>query len=486
MKFQLGPGLTLDTEDDRVKKQGLRIANIAESGAGKSHLNALFAEQAIQQDLQLVIFDTHGEYWPFAEIFETVLVVGGDNADLPLQEEAIDIYAEAYKRGKSLDLSFKEIFTDEEIYSRMAEKLLRALWKVEVNDPRPSLWILEESQVIAPQEKTFDVLRRVNLVKNILTGGRKFGVNTILSTQRPAELNKTPLSQCWIRFFGKVTETRDQDALKKMIAPINPRLLGDLRTGQFYVYGWEDKTRLHSIFGKEKRVTRTGGDTVLLAPIQRKASSEQLSISEFKTLIEAKIAKDQLEKTEIASLKGQLTAKDRQLEELRMKANVAEVIRDSLGDTRTGTAVSVAPSLSPEILAKLETLATYEGRIGLLTSELEKSKAREAQFDESRKALRFLLSETDLVLKESSPSNGNSLKQEFVQASLEADSIKSLKPSQRQIYDYLAKFRGTYLSIPQLASALDRRPKSSVWIMDLAFLRRISLIERDGNKIRVR
>ena len=154
MKFRISDNLCIDTEAEVVRKQGLRIAIIGESGSGKSWTMAVFGEQAIQQGLQVVFFDVHGEYWSFREIFENVLVVGGEIADLPLNPDIIPVYMEAYKQGFSLDFNFREYLADEYEYGMLVEKILRALWKVQVNNPRPALWILEEAHLIAPQEKS--------------------------------------------------------------------------------------------------------------------------------------------------------------------------------------------------------------------------------------------------------------------------------------------------------------------------------------------
>ena len=373
MQFKLAPDLTIDSDDDRVKKQGLRVAVIAESGGGKSHTIAVIAEQAKQQGLQVVFFDTHGEYWTFSEVFEDVLVVGGDNADLPLEEAAIDVYAEAYRQGKSLDFSFKEIFTDDELYSSLAEKLLRALWKVQVNEPRPSLWILEEAQILCPQEKSFDVVRRVGLVKNIATGGRKFGLSFILSTQRPAEIHKTPLSQCWIRLFGKVTEPRDQAALKPLLVPQKPEALAHLKTGQFYIYGWTRNPKLEEI--TSERRTKSAGDTLLIAPISRVSSKETSSIKEFKAQILEMLKKTHEEQSELASLRSKIGHQEKEMEELREKANIASVIKDSFLKTQPfGGSEVLVETVNPQTLAKLEHLGQIEQELALAKQQLSETR----------------------------------------------------------------------------------------------------------------
>lgn len=379
-KFTLSDNLVIDAADERVQKQGLRIAVIGESGSGKSWQMALIAEQAIDQDIQVMIIDVHGEYWTFAEKFPGVIVIGGDNADLPLVEDAIDIYADAYRQGKILIFNLKEIFTDEEVYGRIVERILRQLWKAQVNDPRPAIWIMEEAHLECPQEKGADVMRRVGLIKGIATGGRKFGVILILGTQRPAELHKTPLSQCWLRIFGKLTEKLDRDAVKDYMKPLNPELLKSLVTGEFYVYGWAAEPFKFTV--TSKRVTRHGAETPLIAPIERKEITERASIDELRQMVDKKLKEKTEEKTEIASLKGKLAAAERNIEQLKEKTNVADVLREAAAAMSAGTGQEAIP---PETLAKLQEVERWEEEITRLGTELKQATEKNANLEEQVK-----------------------------------------------------------------------------------------------------
>ncbi len=341
MRFELAPGLVIDSEDPRIQQQGLRIAVIGQSGAGKSWTIALIAEQALDQGLPVVIIDPHGEYWPLAEVYPQVLIVGGENGDLPLAEEAVQVYTQAYRRGSSLVFNLKDFFIDEEAYGRMVEKVLRSLWKAQVEEPRPSLLVLEEAQLEVPQEKSPDVMRRVGLIKGIATGGRKFGVNLVLGTQRPAELHKTPLSQCWLRLFGGLAERLDREAVKDYLKPLSADELKNLTTANFYVFGWGEP-RLVKI--TDKRRTRHGAATPQMAPVARQAT-QRSSIQDLRDLVQKALSKAEEEKTEVARLRGQLAQKTKEAEELKQKANIAGVLKEAL---------SGAPqSQNPEAVARL-------------------------------------------------------------------------------------------------------------------------------------
>jgi len=380
-QFKLSDGFVIDAADDRVQKQGLRIALIGESGSGKSWTMALIAEQAIEQGLQVVFIDPHGEYWTFAEKFPGVIVIGGDNADLPLVEDAIDVYAEAYRQGKILDFNLKEVFTDEEIYGRIVEKILRALWKAQVNEVRPAIWIMEEAHMECPQEKSADVMRRVGLVKGIATGGRKFGVLLVLGTQRPAELHKTPLSQCWLRVFGKLTEKLDRDAVKDYMKPLNSDALKSLVTSEFYVYGWAPEPFKTTI--TSERLTRHGAETPLIAPIERVEVSERASIDELREMVEKKLKEKAEERSEIATLKGKLTTAEKTIGQLREKANIADVLREAVSGLSGGGQGAVPD----EAIARLEELERREGEIQELESSLKQAQGRVADLEGQLKVL---------------------------------------------------------------------------------------------------
>jgi len=472
----MGPDLVLDSDDERVQKQGLRIGFVAASGGGKSHAIALIAEQAKQQGAQIVFFDTHGEYWTFGEVFEDLLVIGGDNADLPLMEEAVDVYAEAFRKGKSLDFSFKEIFADDEIYGRIVEKILRALWKVQVNEPRPSLWILEEAQLLCPQDKNINTIRRVGLVKSIATGGRKFGLEFLLSTQRPAEISKTPLSQCWIRFFGHLDEPLDWKAVQPLLKGVKADSLGALRTGEFYVYGWEKQTTVHRI--DPKRLTRDAGKTILLAPLQRKNTAEKVSIDELRKLIENKLVNEADRQDELSSLKAKLAANERQMEELKRKADVAGVIRDSLMNP-------VLPGTHPVELpagtvAKLEQVAALETELTVTKEQLA----------DSRKEISELQPYVDLKLAMDRILTVGTTQRPVPVVDLAKPEwavvwLAKLPESPKKILQFLIDNQGRTFKPVQLAQLTGYQYTGGAWNKAMAILRRNKLIQDTKEGVRL-
>lgn len=457
MKFKLGDGFVIDSEDERIKKQGLRMAVIGESGSGKSWTIAVLSEQAKQQGLQVVFIDPHGEYHTFARVYEDLIVVGGENADLPLVEEAVDVYAEAYRMGKSLDFNLREVFTDEYEYGRVVEKILRALWKVQVNDPRPALWNLEEAHLECPQEKSRDAMRRVALVKAIATGGRKFGVSLVLGTQRPAELHKTPLSQCWIRLFGKLTDKLDREAVADYIKPVDPRWLMTLTTGYFYVFGWFNEPTLVKI--RSDRVTEHGAETILIKPIERRTAKETASIAQLKKMLEEKVRKLEEEKTQLAAiqqelnkLKKLLDEKDAEIQRLRTALDVAGSLKLDLKSSqpeKTVEKTGLDPAIVREAVFKL------------------RSEVAEA-FD---RAVAHLLSEA-------------AVKQASVNDSVVNMWVEKLPtPCAKKVFKFLADHKGVKFTKSQIALQTGYSANSGTFNTALSILKRNNLVKSDGRSL---
>jgi HEPN domain-containing protein len=69
IEFRLSENLTLDYSD--FVDEGLRIAIFARSG-GKSSLAALFAEQALEQDLQTLVIEPLREYNTLKKLYDVV------------------------------------------------------------------------------------------------------------------------------------------------------------------------------------------------------------------------------------------------------------------------------------------------------------------------------------------------------------------------------------------------------------------------------
>jgi DNA helicase HerA-like ATPase len=126
--------------------------------------------------------------------------------------------------------------------------------------PYPIFVLLEESHRFAPAGQT---VVSTNVLKQILSEGRKFGVGVGLITQRPGKLDADVLSQCMTQFIMRIVNPIDQDTIAKTVEGAGRRMLDELPAltkGQLIVSGVAINTPL--MCHVRKRLTRHGGETI--------------------------------------------------------------------------------------------------------------------------------------------------------------------------------------------------------------------------------
>ncbi|HXG92882.1 MAG TPA: ATP-binding protein [Blastocatellia bacterium] len=142
-----------------------------------------------------------------------------------------------------------------------------ATHKSEVTDPTserylpyPVFVLLEEAHRFAPAGQT---VVSTNVLKQILSEGRKFGVGVGLITQRPGKLDADVLSQCMTQFIMRIVNPIDQDTIAKTVEGAGRRMLDELPAltkGQLIVSGVAINTPV--MCQVRKRLTRHGGETI--------------------------------------------------------------------------------------------------------------------------------------------------------------------------------------------------------------------------------
>jgi DNA helicase HerA-like ATPase len=142
-----------------------------------------------------------------------------------------------------------------------------ATHKGEVSDPTddrylpyPIFVLLEEAHRYAPAGQS---VVSTNVLKQILSEGRKFGVGIGLITQRPGKLDADVLSQCMTQFIMRIVNPIDQDTIAKTVEGAGRRMLDELPAltkGQLIVSGVAVNTPL--MCRVRPRLTEHGGETI--------------------------------------------------------------------------------------------------------------------------------------------------------------------------------------------------------------------------------
>jgi DNA helicase HerA-like ATPase len=179
---------------------------------------------------------------------------------------------ELFRPGQCTVLQLTDI--DEKEQQVIVGTLLRrailarmATHKQEVTDPTserylpyPVFVLLEESHRFAPAGQT---VVSTNVLKQILSEGRKFGVGVGLITQRPGKLDSDVLSQCMTQFIMRIVNPIDQDTIAKTVEGAGRRMLDELPAltkGQLIVSGVAINTPV--MCQVRSRLTRHGGETI--------------------------------------------------------------------------------------------------------------------------------------------------------------------------------------------------------------------------------
>jgi DNA helicase HerA-like ATPase len=101
-----------------------------------------------------------------------------------------------------------------------------------------------------------------NILKQILSEGRKFGVGIGLITQRPGKLDQDVLSQCMTQIIMRIVNPIDQDTIAKSVEGAGRQLLDELPAltkGQAIICGVAVNTPVMCRI--RPRITQHGGET---------------------------------------------------------------------------------------------------------------------------------------------------------------------------------------------------------------------------------
>ncbi len=107
---------------------------------------------------------------------------------------------------------------------------------------RPILFIFEEAHAYLPRSGNNQFVTGYSnyAVRRIFKEGRKYGIGSVIVSQRPSELDETILSQCGTFFSLRLTNGQDQSTIKSAVPDSMStiiELLPTLRTGEAIIVG---------------------------------------------------------------------------------------------------------------------------------------------------------------------------------------------------------------------------------------------------------
>jgi DNA helicase HerA-like ATPase len=226
---------------DEVKAQKYESSGSSES-SNASSIEGLLWRLDMRFDKPHSIFSDH-EHIPLADLFRPGRCTVLQLSDIEQNEQQVVVATLLRRVNKA----------------RMATVRGEAEPSSDSFLPYPVFTLLEEAHRFAPAGQT---VVSTNILKQILSEGRKFGVGIGLITQRPGKLDQDVLSQCMTQVIMRIVNPMDQDTIAKSVEGAGRQLLAELPAltkGQAIISGVGVNTPV--MCRVRERITRHGGET---------------------------------------------------------------------------------------------------------------------------------------------------------------------------------------------------------------------------------
>jgi hypothetical protein len=185
-------------------------------GSGKTVAATVLAEEMLEHGLPFVAIDPVGVWWGLRSAYQLV-IVGGEHGDLPLEKDSGSRMAEAILEHNVpcvIDMSGESKTTVRKFVTDFCDRLM------ELNPSGTRHIFLEEAPELVPQRPMGEQKRSLAAVDRLVRLGRNKGYGCTIISQRFATINKDVLTQCEnliaLRCIGK----HDRDAAAAWIAEV--------------------------------------------------------------------------------------------------------------------------------------------------------------------------------------------------------------------------------------------------------------------------
>lgn len=212
--LQLGGGFGLPLE--AVTET---FAILAKRGAGKTTCAVVLTEELLGAGQQVIVIDPVGVWFGLRSGFDgagaglPVVIVGGDHADLPLEETAGRGLARllvGQRQSAVLDLSRLSKAAARRLMADFLGELYRC-------NCAPLHLVVDEADLLAPQRLPRDMTRLLGAMDDVVRRGRAHGIGVTLISQRPAVLNKDVLGKAEVLIALRMTNPRDVAAIDEWV-----------------------------------------------------------------------------------------------------------------------------------------------------------------------------------------------------------------------------------------------------------------------------
>lgn len=216
---------------DRLMRRRALIQAI--SDGGKSFLLRRLLEQ-LYGHVQAIVIDPEGQFHTLREKFDYLLAAPVNGDVLATPETARSLAFALRKIHVSCVVDLSDLSLPDQF--RFVRIFLDALLAVRVEHPHPTIVVVDEAQLFAPQRGEPESRRAV---VDLMSRGRKRRLCGILATSRLSLLDKNAASQAGNKFIGLTPMDIDRRrvAYDLGLNPKDQQALGQLESGEFYTCG---------------------------------------------------------------------------------------------------------------------------------------------------------------------------------------------------------------------------------------------------------
>jgi DNA helicase HerA-like ATPase len=288
-----------------------RLFATGKSGAGKSNTASVIAEELLDDGHPLLIVDVDGEYWGIKETYEVLHVGATEECDLQIGPE---------HAGKIADLALGEHvpivldvsgYVDEDVADELVAEVARELFAREQQAMQPFLLLVEEIHEYLPQQGALGETGQI--LKRIAKRGRKRGLGIAGISQRPADVDKSFITQADLLVWHRLTWNNDTDVVQRVIDAEHADLVENLDEGEAFVQADWAEADVDRVQFSRKR-TFDAGATPGLDDVERpelKGIDEDL-VDELQEISD----KHERRQDRIAELEARLEEKEETIAEL--------------------------------------------------------------------------------------------------------------------------------------------------------------------------
>ena len=220
----------------RFKSQGMRLALVGASGAGKSNAMAVVVEEVHRIGYPLLVFDQEGEFvslgdLPGVQVFE----IEPEQDERACRESCrtacwIADFVLVSGGGVVVDVSELSVSAQRLVFVSLAREFYGRAGEMR----RRCFFFVDEASEVAPQRKAKDAVESCRWLEQIVRRGRKRGIYTVLATQRPSALNKDVLAQFNAKLIGRLDIWQDLDAVRPYLTrKVEMKEISGLESGYF-------------------------------------------------------------------------------------------------------------------------------------------------------------------------------------------------------------------------------------------------------------